>query len=276
MSARGTAMSVGDAPRQKAGLIVTIGFWFYDRILPISGGVSLLLLWQFTIWFFEVRQFIAPSPTDVGAAIFSDWRILLDNFWLTFLEAIAGFIIGNIVAILLAIAFVHNKTVDKAYFPTAVFINTIPIIAVAPILVMIFGNGYTPKIFIAALICFFPTLVNMKRGLEAVSPASLDLMRILSAGKSEVFWKLRIQSSLPFLFAALKIASTTCVIGAIVGEWVGSNYGLGALILEASYNYRAPQLYAAVTMAAGMAVTFFGVMIFLERKIITWNPSQNH
>ena len=154
MSARGTAMSVGDAPRQKAGLIVTIGFWFYDRILPISGGVSLLLLWQFTIWFFEVRQFIAPSPTDVGAAIFSDWRILLDNFWLTFLEAIAGFIIGNIVAILLAIAFVHNKTVDKAYFPTAVFINTIPIIAVAPIvrspLALMFSVG-APLITVPAV-----------------------------------------------------------------------------------------------------------------------------
>jgi NitT/TauT family transport system permease protein len=276
MSGAGIAMKVGEAPREKSGPLIAAAYWFYDRILPISGGVSLLLLWQFVIWFFEVRQFIAPSPLDVGAAIFSDWAILLDNFWLTLMEAVAGFVIGNIVAILLAIAFVHNKTIDKAYYPTAVFINTIPIIAVAPILVMIFGNGYTPKIFIAALICFFPTLVNMKRGLEAVSPASLDLMRILSAGKSEIFWKLRIQSSLPFLFAALKIASTTCVIGAIVGEWVGSNYGLGALILEASYNYRAPQLYAAVAMAAGMAVTFFGIMIFLERRVITWNPSQNH
>jgi NitT/TauT family transport system permease protein len=276
MSTRGTALRAGEAPREKASLGMALFWWVYDRILPISGGLSLLLLWQFTIWFFDVRPFIAPSPIEVGKAIVEDWSILLDNFWQTLIEAVAGFVIGNIVAILLAIAFVHNKTVDKAYFPTAVFINTIPIIAVAPILVMIFGNGYTPKVFIAALICFFPTLVNMKRGLEAVSPASLDLMRILSAGKSEVFWKLRIQSSLPFLFAALKIASTTCVIGAIVGEWVGSNYGLGALILDASYNYRAPQLYAAVTMAAGMAVTFFGLMILLERKIITWNPSQNH
>jgi NitT/TauT family transport system permease protein len=276
MSGTGTAIRAGDSPRQKAGPLQAAINMVYDRILPISGGLSLLLLWQFTIWFFEVRQFIAPSPIDVGAAIISDWVILLDNFWLTLIEAIAGFVIGNIVAIILAIAFVHNKTVDKAYFPTAVFINTIPIIAVAPILVMIFGNGYTPKIFIAALICFFPTLVNMKRGLEAVSPASLDLMRILSAGKAEVFWKLRIQSSLPFLFAALKIASTTCVIGAIVGEWIGSNYGLGALILEASYNYRAPQLYAAVAMCAGMAVTFFGIVVFLERRIITWNPAQSH
>ena len=111
---------------------------------------------------------------------------------------------------------------------------------------LIFGNGYTPKIVIAALICFFPTLVNMVRGLKAVSPATLDLMRVLSASKARCSGRSALQSSLPFLFAALKIASTTCVIGAIVGEWIGSNFGLGALIIEATYNFRAPLLYATV------------------------------
>ena len=116
---------------------------------------------------------------------------------------------------------------------------------------LLLGNGYAPKIVIAALICFFPTLVNMVRGLKAVSPQMLELMRVLSASGREVLFKIRLQSSLPFLFAALKIASTTCVIGAIVGEWIGSNYGLGALILEATYNYRAPLLYATVIPRGG-------------------------
>ena len=112
----------------------------------------------------------------------------------------------------------------------------------------------TPKIIIAALICFFPTLVNMVRGLKAVSPATLDLMRVLSASKSEMLWKVRFPEPLPFLFAALKIAATTCVIGAIVGEWIGSSFGLGALIIEATYNFRSPLLYATVLVAAGLAV----------------------
>lgn len=148
--------------------------------------------------------------------------------------------------------------------------HTIPIIAVAPILVLLFGNGYTPKIIIAAMICFFPTLVNMVRGLKAVSPAALELMQVLSATKAEIFWKLRLQSSLPFLFAALKIAATTCVIGAIVGEWIGSSFGLGALIIEATYNFRSSLLYATVFVAALLAVLLFSVVSLLEARVIRW------
>ena len=161
---------------------------------------------------------------------------------------------------------------ERAFYPIAVFINTIPIIAVAPILVLMLGNGYAPKIVIAALICFFPTLVNMVRGLKAVSPQMLELMRVLSASDREVLFKIRLQSSLPFLFAALKIASTTCVIGAIVGEWIGSNYGLGSLIIEATYNFRAPLLYATVILGAGLAVAFFVTTSLVERHVLKWKP----
>ena len=202
--------------------------------------------------------------------------ILWLNFWPTLFEALSGFILGNGIAILLAVWFVHNQLAERAFYPIAVFINTIPIIAVAPILVLIFGNGYTPKIVIAALICFFPTLVNMVRGLKAVSPATMELMRVLSASQSEILWKIRLQSSLPFLFAALKIASTTCVIGAIVGEWIGSNFGLGALIIEATYNFRAPLLYATVFLGAGLAVTLFTVTTLVERRLITWKTPSVH
>jgi NitT/TauT family transport system permease protein len=246
------------------------------KALPIAGALSLVVLWQGIITGFAVPQYIAPSPWDVIQAFGSQSTILWNNFWPTLAEALAGFVCGNMVAALLAVVFVHSKSLEKAFYPTAVFINTIPIIAIAPILVLIFGNGYTPKIVIAGLICFFPTLVNMVRGLEAVSPASLDLMRILSANRWDVFWRLRIQSSLPFLFAALKIASTTCVIGAIVGEWIGSDYGLGALIIDATYNFRSPLLYATVLLAAGLAVTLFSLTSFAERRLVTWKTGAVH
>ena len=220
--------------------------------------------------------YIAPGPIEVLKTFVDKGDILWLNFWPTLFEALAGFILGNGIAILLAVWFVHNQLAERAFYPIAVFINTIPIIAVAPILVLIFGNGYTPKIVIAALICFFPTLVNMVRGLKAVSPATMELMRVLSASKREILWKIRLQSSLPFLFAALKIASTTCVIGAIVGEWIGSNFGLGALIIEATYNFRAPLLYATVFLGAGLAVTLFTITTLAERRLITWKTPAVH
>jgi NitT/TauT family transport system permease protein len=247
-----------------------------ERLPAMVAALGLLLLWQVVIVVFGVPQYIAPSPLDVLATFWREGHILWANFWPTLSEALLGFAAGNLIAILLAVWFVHSWTAERAFYPIAVFINTIPIIAIAPILVLIFGNGYAPKVVIAALICFFPTLVNMVRGLKAVSPQMLELMRVLSASKPEVFWKVRLQSSLPFLFAALKIASTTCVIGAIVGEWIGSNFGLGALIIEATYNFRSPLLYATVFVAAGLAVTLFSLASLAERRLIRWKPSAVH
>lgn len=247
-----------------------------DRVPPLIAVIGLIALWQAIVTGFEIPTYIAPSPGEVLFALIEQGPLLARNFAPTVAEALAGFLLGNAVAILIAIGFVHSRTAEKAFYPLAVFVNTIPIIAIAPILVLIFGNGYTPKIVIAALICFFPTLVNMVRGLRAVSPQTLDLMRVLSASKPEILWKIRVQSSLPFLFAALKIASTTCVIGAIVGEWIGSNYGLGALIIEATYNFRAPLLYATVLLAAALAVLLFSITSLVERRLVTWKPSAVH
>ncbi len=242
----------------------------------IAAVVGLVVLWQGIVWGFEVPTYIAPGPMDVIRAFQENAGTLWSNFWPTFMEALLGFAAGNLVAILLAVLFVHSRTAENAFYPIAVFINTIPIIAVAPILVLIFGNGLAPKIIIAGLICFFPTLVNMVRGLKAVSPATLELMRVLSASDWETFWKVRIQSSLPFLFAALKIASTTCVIGAIVAEWIGSNFGLGALIIEATYNFRSPLLYATVFLAALLAVLLFSLVSFAEARLIRWKTPAVH
>ncbi|MEX0957535.1 MAG: ABC transporter permease [Rhizobiaceae bacterium] len=242
----------------------------------IAAVVGLVAFWQFIVTGFAVPTYMAPGPLDVLKAFREDGATLLANLWPTMFEALLGFVFGNLVAILLAIWFVHSRTAERAFYPIAVFVNTIPIIAVAPILVLIFGNGLAPKIIIAALICFFPTLVNMVRGLKAVTPATLDLMRVLSASPSEIFWKVRIQSSLPFLFAALKIASTTCVIGAIVAEWIGSSFGLGALIIEATYNFRSPLLYATVFTAALLAVTLFSLVSVVESRLIRWKTSDVH
>ena len=236
----------------------------------IIAAAGMLALWQLIVTGFGVPDYIAPSPIQVLQVFVEQGDILWINFWPTLLEAVAGFALGNTIAVLLAVWFVHNRLAERAFYPIAVFINTIPIIAVAPILVLMLGNGYAPKIVIAALICFFPTLVNMVRGLKAVSPQMLELMRVLSASEREILWKIRLQSSLPFLFAALKIASTTCVIGAIVGEWIGSNYGLGSLIIEATYNFRAPLLYATVILGAGLAVAFFVTTTLIERRVLKW------
>ena len=238
--------------------------------VPLATAAGLIALWQLGVRAFAVPTYIAPAPSDVATTLVDKFPLLMQNFWPTLFESIAGFAVGNIAAILIAVAFVHSRNVERAFFPIAVFINTIPILAIAPILVLIFGPGLTAKVVIAALICFFPTLVNMVRGLQSISPQALELARILSASKSEVFWKMRLPSSLPFLFSALKISATTSVIGAIVGEWVGADRGLGALIIDATFNFNSPLLYATVFMSSGLSVLMFALVSLAERWIVRW------
>ena len=238
--------------------------------LPVLGALSLLAFWQFLIPLFGVPKYIVPTPWQVMLRIAADPLLLWQNLVPTFIESILGFIIGNLAAILLAIGFVYNKRVEQAYFPVVLFLNTIPVLALAPIIVLIFGIGILPKVIIASIICFFPTLVNMTRGLELVSASEKDLMHVLSASGFEIFWKLRAPRSLPFLFASLRIASTACVVGAIVGEWIGANKELGAVIIQSTFNYRSDLLYAAIIVSSSLAVAIFLVVTAVERRIINY------
>jgi NitT/TauT family transport system permease protein len=246
------------------------------RLLPAVGIGVALLLWAAAVYVFNVPPFIAPSPLLVVTTLYAKFPILIANLVPTAIEAVSGFLLGNLTAILIATVFVHKKTMEETFFPIVVIVNTIPVVAKAPILVLLLGNGMEPKIAIAALICFFPTLVNMVRGLESVNPQAMELMRVLSASKTEVFFKLRLYNSLPYLFSALKISASTSVIGAIVGEWIGSTYGIGALIIQAMYNFDSAMLYATVIVGSVFSVAFFLAISFAERLCVRWQAPVAH
>ena len=243
------------------------------RLLPLGAIALFLLLWWQAVEQFDIKPFIAPSPMAVAHVLVDRFGILMTNLAPTAVEAVLGFLLGNIAAISLATVFVYRKTAEEALFPIAVMVNTIPVVAKAPILVLLLGNGMEPKIAIAAIICFFPTLVNMTRGLRDVRPEQLELMRILSATPREVFFRIRVPNALPYLFSALKIAASTAVIGAIVGEWIGSNVGIGALIIQATYNFDSPLLYATIVVGSTFSALFFGVISLAERYMLRWHTA---
>ncbi|MEK7987012.1 ABC transporter permease [Burkholderia contaminans] len=247
-----------------------------SRSLPAFGVVALLFAWWAVVAGFHVKPFIAPSPVLVVQTLFIKSDLLLQNIVPTAIEAAGGFVLGNAVAILLATLFVHNKSLREIFYPVAVMINSIPVVAKAPILVLIMGNGLEPKITIAAIVCFFPTLVNMVRGLEAVNPQAMELMQILSASKREIFFKLRLYASLPYLFSALRIAASMSVIGAVVGEWIGATQGIGAMIIQATYSFDSALLYTAIIMSAVLSGLFFLVIAALERWLVKWQPASAH
>lgn len=238
--------------------------------LPALGILTILAYWELHIRLFNVPSYLVPPPSVIGSTLVEEWPTIERNIGTTLIEAVGGFLVGNAVAILLAILFVHNRPMERTLFPVAIAVRTVPIIAIAPILVLLLGNGYAPKVVIAALISFFPTLVNMVRGLQAVEASALELMRVLSATRTQVFFKLRLPSSLPFLFAALKIATASSVIGAIVAEWIGADTGLGYLIVISTFEFRTGLLYATTAAASALALGLFLAVVVLERLIVRW------
>lgn len=242
-------------------------------VVPVVSIAAMVGLWELIIIAFSVKKYIIPSPLSVVEEFSNSSTVLLHNLWPTVIESVEGFILGNMVAIALAILFVHVRSAERALMPAAMFVRTVPIIAIAPVLVIIFGTGYTPKVIIAAVTSFFPTLINMVKGLESVDRQALELMRVLSASRREVFVKVRLYASLPYLFASLKIATSSSIIGALVAEWVGADKGLGYLIIQSTYNLEVPLLYATMILTAIYATIFYALIGIAERLLVTWQPA---
>lgn len=239
-------------------------------LLPVLVIFALVLAWDIAIRLFAVPEYVIPPPGSVGQALVRERARLLDNAIPTIVESVGGFALGNLVAIAAALAFVHSRALERALYPVAVAVRTLPIVAIAPIFVLLLGNGYAPKIAIAALITFFPTLVNMVEGLESADPQALELMHVLSASKTEIFRYVRWPSSLPYLFSAMRIASTSSVLGALVAEWIGTNKGLGYLIVLTTYDFRTALLYAAMVVTSAIALAFFFLVSLVEWVLVRW------
>ena len=241
-----------------------------NGLLAAGGALSIIIAWQFLLPLAGVPSYILPTPVEIARIFAKESTLLWNNFWPTVYEAVMGSLLGNGVAILLAVIFVLNRYIQAAYFPVILFLNTIPILALAPVIVLIFGLGVLPKIVVAAVICFFPTLVNIVRGLDSPSSNELELFRVLSASRLETMWKLRLPRAMPFLFASLRISSATAVIGAVVGEWIGSDRGLGAMIIQATFNYQSGRLYAAIVLCSLLAITLFLIVISVEKMVLRY------
>jgi len=227
--------------------------------------VAVLGAWEAAGRWGGLADYILPAPSRITAAFAANTALFARHVPVTALEASLGFVFGNSVALVLAIAFVHSATAERGIYPMAVAMRSVPFVALAPILVIWLGNGLAPKVVIAALVSFFPTLVNSVRGLRAVDPEAFELMRTLSATPWQVLWKLRWPSAMPFLFSALKISAAGTVLGAVVAEWIGSDLGIGYVVLMSTYEFRIPLLWASIAVTSVMAMTLFGLVILAER-----------
>jgi NitT/TauT family transport system permease protein len=245
--------------------------------LPVAVFIILMGLWEGAIRYFEVPSFLVPPPSAIVVAL---WSGLSSGYYfshagVTAFEALVGFAAGSALGVVLGGLIVVFPTIERIVYPYIVALQTIPKVAIAPLMVVWFGFGLTSKVLVVALVSLFPVLVNVIAGLRAVDQDRLDLLRALTATRWQVFRYLRFPNALPFLFAGLNTAIVLAVIGAIVGEFVGANKGIGFLILQANYQLDIAGTFSLFVVLSMMGVAMHSSLRWVERRCVFWvNPSE--
>jgi NitT/TauT family transport system permease protein len=261
-------MSTSSGPTRSAG----------DRLrdagTPVAAIAGLVVLWQVVVSAFSIPAFLLPGPAAVwrtAAAFGANW---IPHATATLSVALLGFAVAIGVGVLLAVIIVHSRTLGRILTPVIVILQIVPKIAFAPLFLVWFGLGPVPIVVITFLVAFFPMVVNAVVGLSDIEAELLDLTRVLRLNWWKVLWSIRFPSALPHIFAGLKVASTLAVIGAIIGEFVGSNKGLGYLILIANNNLNTPLALAAIVLVSLFGLLLYAAIVLIERISLPWKPAE--
>ena len=242
------------------GLLIAglVGGW---QVAASSGALADLL---------NLKPILVPSPAEVAESLWQDRSLLAENASVTLKEMLLGFGCALVAGVGFAVVMHLSETLYRAFYPPIVASQAIPILAIAPILVVWFGYGIGPKLWIVALVCFFPIAVNTLDGLRSVDPEATKMMRTLDASRPQILWRVEAPTALPFAFSGAKIAAGITGIAAVFGEWAGAESGLGVLIHLDSAQFETARLFAEVTLVAAMALALFGLLALAERRIVTW------
>jgi NitT/TauT family transport system permease protein len=234
-----------------------------------------IAFWELAVRAFDVQNFLLPAPSDILGTLWTDRGELWSAAFFTFREAVAGFVVGSSLGFLAAVVVARFRLVRAAVMPYAIAASAVPIIAFAPITNNWFGvTGMTSKIVIAAILCFFPVMVNTMRGLTSVSPSAIELMRSYAASDRTIFRRVRLPSALPFVFSGLKVATVLAMIGAIVGDYFGGAPGaLGVEIRRWVGIFAFDQAWAGIVLASALGIVFYGSVAVVERLTMGWHPS---
>ncbi len=235
-----------------------IGAW---QIAASSGALADLL---------SLEDFLVPSPAEIAEALWQSRSLLAENAWVTLREVLLGFACALLAGVAFAVAMHLSETLRLAFQPLIIASQTIPIVVIAPILVVWFGFGIGPTLAIIALICFFPITINTLDGLRSVDPEATKMMRTLDASRGQILRRVEAPSALPYFFSGAKVAVAVAVIGAVFGELAAPDSGLGALIFRDMNQLETARAFAAVAVLSAMAIVLFAILALAERRIVTW------
>ncbi len=248
--------------------------FFTNNMYTIFSVVFLIVLWEFLVRILDAPIYLIPAPSVILKTVAENWRVLAGHSWVTLYEVLLGFLIAMGVGFPLAILIVYVPLFEKTAYALLVSAQAIPKVALAPILVAWFGFSIIPTLMVAFLVCFFPIIVNSVIGLKSISREMLYLARSLGASGMQQFWKFRVPQALPNIFAGLKVGITLSVVGAVVGEYVAANKGLGYYQVVAGGNLDTPMVFAILIILSLMGIVLFNVVNLIEKVCIKGDPNR--
>ncbi|MEM2236958.1 MAG: ABC transporter permease [Candidatus Caldarchaeum sp.] len=238
--------------------------------LPVLVFIGFFIGWEATVHLFQIPEFVLPSPSRIFISMQQTFDIILKHSYATLEATVIGFGLSIIFGLGLGLAVGYSAIVYRAVYPLLVAFNTIPKVAIVPILVIWFGVGKVPAILTAFLISFFPIVVNVAIALATIEPEIKDVLRSLGASKGQIFVKIGLPRSMPYFFGSLKVASTLAFVGAVISETVASNEGTGYLMIAASSRFDVPLVFAGLLIISFLGISLFLVFALLEKKLVSW------
>ncbi|HTV30085.1 MAG TPA: ABC transporter permease [Xanthobacteraceae bacterium] len=239
-------------------------------IYPLIGLAVIFIVWQSYADLFHVSRIVLPSPADILYASWRNFGLLLQETWPTFFESVCGFALALVIGIPMAVCVANSRLLNLALYPILIATQSVPKVAIAPIILVWFGLGMESKLAIAFLVAFFPIVVDTATGLRETPPGLVELGRSLRASAWQMFWKVQLPAALPFIFSGAKVAVTLAVIGAVIGEFVGSVNGLGNLLLSANAQLNGPLAWAALIWLSVLGVLLFVAVVVAQKLVMPW------
>lgn len=240
-------------------------------VLPaVALIVAFGLVWEIAVRVMQVNAVILPAPSAIWVSLIDNFGLLMGDLAVTFQEFILGFLLGLSAAMVIGIAIVYSRTLERVLYPLVVASQAVPVFAFAPLLVIWFGFGILPKVLMVTVLVFFPICVNQVEGLRSADPRTIDMMRAFGANEIRIFRSIRMPSSVPFLVAGVQMGITFAMVGAVVAEWLGASQGLGYRMVVAHATSKTALVFAAVLVTATVSVLLFVLVRVVANRLFPW------
>jgi putative hydroxymethylpyrimidine transport system permease protein len=247
-----------------------------ERLMPSAVMASLIIIWEAAVYFFKIPSYQLPAPSAVFNALVSNRTILLTHSLVTLYEAILGFAAGTLLAVAISIVMSMSLNFKASIYPILVITQTVPLVAIAPLLAVWLGFGILPKIILSAIVVFFPVAVSTTEGLYSYDYDAMRLMKSMKATRWQVYSKLRIPGALPYFFMGLKTAAAYSIMGAVISEWTGAEKGLGIYLTRAMSSFRTAAMFADIFIIVILSIMLFKIVQYFEKRFAGWSKREEN